>query len=134
MNPPSPYIATLLVAIGGGAGAALRYQVGRFFTALAGINAMFPWATFAINLIGSLCMGLLAGGLAKWGPGGETWRLLLGVGVLGGFTTFSAFSLEMTLLLERGQFAIAASYAALSIAGGVAGLFLGLALMRSVAA
>lgn len=134
MNLPSPYTATLLVALGGGAGAALRYQVGRFIGALAGINAAFPWATFTINLVGSLCMGLLAGGLAKWGPGGETWRLLIGVGILGGFTTFSAFSLEMALLMERGQIALAASYAALSVAGGIAGLFLGLALMRSMAA
>ena len=138
MNPPSPLYATLLVALGGGLGAALRFQAGRFIGALAGINAAFPWATFAINFAGSLAMGLLAGWLAKAGTGGaatggEAWRLLLGVGVLGGFTTFSAFSLEMALMIEKGLLALAAGYAVLSVAMGVVGLFTGLALMRSAA-
>lgn len=131
MTPPSPAIATLLVAIGGGLGAALRFQTGRLIGALAGVNAGFPWATFAINLTGSLAMGLLAGWLARSGPGGETWRLILGVGLLGGFTTFSAFSLEMALMIEKGLLGLAASYALLSVTLGIAGLFAGLALMRS---
>ena len=134
MNPPSPYFATLLVAIGGGAGAALRYHAGRWIGTIVGLSTAFPWATFAINLIGSFAMGLLAGWLLKFGSGDENWRLLLGVGVLGGFTTFSAFSLEMALLIERGELALAASYAGFSVIGGVAGLFLGLALMRSTTA
>lgn len=133
MNPPSPFYATLLVALGGGLGAALRFHAGRFVGALAGVNAAFPWATFAINFAGSLAMGLLAGWLVKFGTGGEAWRLLLGVGVLGGFTTFSAFSLEMALMIEKGLLGLAAGYALLSVAMGVIGLFTGLALMRSAA-
>ena len=133
MNPPSPAIATLLVAIGGGLGAALRFQTGRLVGLLAGNTTPFPWATFAINLTGSLAMGLLAGWLARSGSEGETWRLVLGVGVLGGFTTFSAFSLEMALMIEKGQIGLAAAYALLSVALGIAGLFAGLALMRSAA-
>ena len=64
---------------------------------------------------------------------GESWRLLLGVGLLGGFTTFSAFSLEIAVLWERGALALAATYAGVSLVAGVAGLFLGLALMRAAA-
>jgi CrcB protein len=78
-------------------------------------------------------MGLLAGWLARHGQGGETWRLLLGVGVLGGFTTFSAFSLEIALMIQRGAMTQAALYIALSLAGGVGGLFAGLALAKGIA-
>lgn len=133
MNAPSPLAATLLVATGGGLGAALRYHAGRVVGALAGLNAAFPWPTFAINVAGSLAMGLLAGWLARHGTGGEHWRLLLGVGVLGGFTTFSAFSLEIALLIERGAIALAALYAASSVVAGAAGLFAGLWIMRGAA-
>ena len=85
------------------------------------------------NVIGSLAMGLLVGWLARSGSGAENLRLLLGVGLLGGFTTFSAFSLEMALLIERGQLGLAAVYAGVSVVAGIAGLFLGLILMRSLA-
>lgn len=128
MNPPSFLAASLLVASGGAIGAWLRFATGRLIG-----PAAFPWSTLAVNIAGSLAMGLLAGWLARQGTGGEHWRLLLGVGVLGGFTTFSAFSLEMALLMERGTLALAAAYAASSLVGGVAGLFLGLALARSAA-
>jgi CrcB protein len=76
-------------------------------------------------------MGLLAGWLARHGTGGEQWRLLLGVGVLGGFTTFSAFSLELALLIQRGAPGTAFAYAAISVLAGLGGLFAGLALMRT---
>ena len=93
-------------------------------------TAPFPWSTLAVNVAGSLLMGLLAGWLARHGSGGETWRLLLGVGVLGGFTTFSAFSLELALMIERGSLVSAALYVAVSVLAGVAALFAGLAMMR----
>lgn len=128
--------ALLNVAVGGAFGAALRYQLGRAMTGWLGPAAMtaFPWATLAVNAIGSLLMGFLAGWLAlRGGAAGEQLRLLLGVGLLGGFTTFSAFSLELVLLIERGQLALAALHALLSVALGVCGLFAGLALMRAAA-
>ena len=132
----SPIAATLNVAIGGAFGAALRYQTGRALTGWLGPAAMtvFPWATLAVNALGSVLMGLLAGWHAARGQGaGEQLRLLLGVGLLGGYTTFSAFSLEMVLLIERGQLTIAAIYAFLSVALGITGLFAGLMLMRAAA-
>ena len=92
--------------------------------------AAFPWATLTVNVVGSLAMGLLAGWLARFASGGETWRLLIGVGLLGGFTTFSAFSLELMLLIERGQAATALTYAAVSVLAGLTALYLGLIVMR----
>ncbi|PZT85245.1 MAG: fluoride efflux transporter CrcB [Citromicrobium sp.] len=136
MSNISPLVATLHVAIGGGAGAALRYQTGRAMTQWLGapIVSAFPFATLAVNALGSLLMGLLAGWLVRDGNGSsEQMRLLLGVGLLGGFTTFSAFSLEMVLLIERGQYLFASLYALLSFALGLSGLMVGLALMRMTA-
>lgn len=134
MNAPSPLTASAMVFAGGGAGAVLRYQLGRGMTHWLGPNAMaaFPFATIAVNVAGSLAMGLLAGGLARHGGGseGETWRLLVGVGLLGGFTTFSAFSLELMLLIERGEPGTALGYAAVSVLAGLTGLYLGLIAMR----
>ena len=127
-GPPTFLFASLSVAAGGAVGAWLRFAVGRLIGASA-----FPYATLTVNVLGSLAMGLLAGWLARHGQGGEGWRLLLGVGLLGGFTTFSAFSLEIALLIERGAMAQAALYIALSLIGGVAGLFAGLALARGIA-
>ncbi len=132
----SPLAAMINVAVGGAFGAALRYQLGRSMTGWLGPAAMtvFPWATLAVNALGSLLMGFLAGFLAFRAPeGSEQLRLLLGVGLLGGFTTFSAFSLEMVLLIERGQLLFAVLYAFLSIALGITGLFAGLIVMRAVA-
>lgn len=136
MNPPTFLASSLLVALGGAAGAWLRYIVSRLWTQALGPVAAgaFPWATLSVNLAGSLAMGLLAGWLARHGSHGEGVRLLLGVGVLGGFTTFSAFSLEVVLLASRGAIGMAAIYAALSLAAGIGGLLLGLATMRGVAA
>lgn len=128
MPAPGFLHASLLVALGGGTGAWLRFAAGRVIP-----SAQFPFATLAVNLLGSLAMGLLAGLLVRHGQAEESWRLALGVGLLGGFTTFSAFSLELVQLAQRGQWANAALYAALSLAGGVAGLLAGLGLARTLA-
>ena len=133
MSTLSPLVATLHVALGGAAGAALRYQIGRAMTNWLGapIVTAFPFATLAVNALGSLLMGLLAGWLARHGgENSEQLRVLLGVGLLGGFTTFSAFSLEMVLMIERGQYLFASLYAILSFALGISGLMVGLAVMR----
>lgn len=132
MNSPSTLQASTLVALGGATGAVLRFHTGRLIGAATGPNSVFPWGTFSINVIGSLAMCMLAGWLARNGAN-EGWRLLIGVGVLGGFTTFSAFSLESALLIERGLIGPAALYAAGSVIAGIVGLFAGLAITRAVA-
>jgi CrcB protein len=135
MSPPSFASASLYVAAGGALGSWLRFLVGRAWTLAIGPIAAstFPWATLTVNVAGSFAMGMLAGWLARFGAHGEGWRLLLGVGVLGGFTTFSSFSLEFALLVERGTLGAAAVYVAASLAAGFAGLFAGLYAMRVLA-
>lgn len=132
MSALSPFMASVHVALGGAIGSVLRYQTGRAMTHWLGPQMVttFPWATLAVNALGSLLMGVLAGWLARHGQGGDQFRLLLGVGLLGGFTTFSAFSLELVLMMERGQYMFAALYLILSVALGVTGLIFGLAVMR----
>ncbi len=132
MSATPPMIATAYVALGGGTGAVLRYQTGRLMTHLLGTNAItaFPWATLACNALGSMAMGLLAGFLARHGSSGELWRLFIGIGLLGGFTTFSSFSMEMMLLIERGEPGLAATYAGVSLLAGLIGMYLGLIVMR----
>ena len=128
MAQPSFLASSLYVALGGGMGAWLRFAAGRLIP-----SAAYPFATLAVNIVGSFAMGLLVGWLTRQGQGGEGWRLLLGVGVLGGFTTFSAFSLEVVALAQRGATAAATLYVLLSLAGGVLGLIAGLAIMRTAA-
>jgi len=115
----------LLVAAGGAIGASLRHGAG-----LLGARhflANWPWATFSVNLLGGFAMGLVAGWLARRTNGAaEEVRLFLATGVLGGFTTFSAFSLETMNMLRSGETAKAAAYALLSVVLSVAALGLGL--------
>ena len=124
--------ALLLVMIGGAIGAGFRFHISS--VALRNLGPGFPWGTLLVNLIGGLLMGVLAGTLAK-GPTlqGEPLRLFLGVGVLGGFTTFSAFSLETANMLIRGDAIMAAVYTLASVVGAVLMLMVGLALTRSMA-
>ncbi|PZN93210.1 MAG: fluoride efflux transporter CrcB [Alphaproteobacteria bacterium] len=119
----------LLVAVGGGIGSMLRYLVGRW--ALVNFGANFPAGTWAVNIAGGLAMGLLVGWLARVDEGGEHLRLLLGVGVLGGFTTFSAFSLEVFAMINRGDIGLAAAYAVSSVAGSVLAVLTGIYVMRA---
>src|SRR5436190_18684604 len=123
----------LLVFAGGGAGAVARYLTG--VATLKAFGSSWPYGTLTVNVVGGLAMGLLAGILAlRGGADQERWRVLLGVGVLGGFTTFSAFSLETALMIERREWSSAAGYIAVSVALSVAALFAGLMLARRVLA
>ncbi len=120
----------VLVFLGGGLGAAARHGVNR--AALAWFGPGFPWGTMAVNVVGSLAMGLLIGALAA-APGGTSQglRLFLATGLLGGFTTFSAFSLDALTLWQRGQFALAAIYVAASVLVSLAAIATGLAASRA---
>jgi CrcB protein len=122
---------TLLVMLGGAVGAALRFHLGG--VTIRAFGPAFPWGTLIANISGGLLMGLLAGTLARVGSANEPWRLLLGVGLLGGYTTFSAFSLETFGMIERGQYAVAAAFVTASVAGAIAGLAGGVLILRAVA-
>lgn len=125
----SPMAAALYVALGGAAGSVTRYFMGRALVSAFG-EGSYPWAILGINTLGSLAMGLLFGWLASQNGGTETQRLLFAVGMLGGFTTFSAFSLEIVLMIQRGSPGMAAVFIAASVIAGVAALYLGLTLMK----
>lgn len=120
-----------LVALGGALGASLRYGVG--LAAARVMSGDWPWGTFVANVLGSLAMGVLFGWLTfKLGEGGEQARLLIGTGLLGGFTTFSAFSLEAANMMRAGDMGQAAGYILVSVIAGVAALFFGLLLAQKV--
>ena len=124
-------IKFLYVFAGGGLGAVARYLVGT--QTLRAFGPGWPYGTFTVNVVGGLCMGVLAGFLAhRGGVDQERWRVLLGVGVLGGFTTFSAFSLETALMIERRDYAEAFGYSLASVVLAVGALFAGLFLSRKV--
>lgn len=121
----------LLVFFGGGLGSMLRYFVnvlcGRFF------GTDFPFGIMIINITGSTIMGLVAGYLAFKGDAAQPWRIFVMTGVLGGYTTFSAFSLDAIVLYERGELGLATLYVVGSVALSILGLFAGLALVRHLA-
>ena len=118
----------LLVFVGGGLGASLRHFINVTLARYMGTG--FPWGTFVINITGSTVMGLIAGYLAFRGEASQPWRLFLMTGILGGYTTFSAYSLYAALLYERGELGLAALYVVGSVVLSIAGLFAGLALVR----
>ncbi|MFM6852911.1 MAG: fluoride efflux transporter CrcB [Sphingopyxis sp.] len=127
LSPPFSVMDTLTVMAGGAVGAALRLHMVRAIHLWAG--AGWPMGTLGVNIIGSMAMGLLSGFLLRTGAA-DAWRLLLGVGVLGGFTTFSAFSLDMMHMLQSGRWVDATAYAGASVIGSVAALAAGFALTR----
>lgn len=124
--------ALLLVIAGGGIGAGLRHGVN--LGAARWLGMEFPWGTLTVNVVGSFLIGVLAAWFAFRGDSYATQslRLFLTTGILGGFTTFSAFSLDAANMMERGQHALAAAYIGGSVALGLAGLFLGLWIARAM--
>jgi CrcB protein len=123
----NPY---LNVFIGSGLGGMLRYTANVWIPRALG--TAFPYHTLIVNIVGSLVMGLLAGYFALKSDPGQDWRLFLTTGIMGGFTTFSAFSLDTVVLYQRGEVALAAYYVLASVGVSLAALFAGLAIMRAV--
>jgi CrcB protein len=123
----------LFVFAGGGLGSIARYLTG--VVALRAFGPNWPYGTFAVNIVGGMLMGVLATTLAlRGGADQERWRVLLGVGFMGGFTTFSAFSLEVALMLERRDWLQALGYVFGSVTLAVTALFMGMLLARKVLA
>jgi fluoride exporter len=124
----TPY---LLIGLGGAIGAMLRFAM----VSLVGfLPNGFPFGTLLVNILGSVAMGVLVGALAKWTPEyQEQIRLFVAVGIFGGFTTFSSFSLDTIVLIERGELLLAATYIIGSALLAIAGLWAGLAAVRLLA-
>ena len=118
--------AIMLVGTGGALGAVARYGVGLWVKTASG----FPWATLSVNVGGALLMGLVMGWLGRPAGAGEPVRLFVAVGLLGGFTTFSAFSFELVTLLEKRELMAAAGYLSGSVLGGVAAFLVAYAMVR----
>ncbi|MCJ2095076.1 fluoride efflux transporter CrcB [Methylobacterium sp. J-072] len=124
-------VNTLIVILGAGLGGGVRHGINvAVARLLPGFG--FPLATLVINVLGSFLMGVLAEGFALRGAAGHPARLFLTTGILGGFTTFSTFSLDAISLYERGEPALAALYVGVSVAGGLLGLIAGMALIRAL--
>jgi fluoride exporter len=122
----------ILVMMGGGVGAGLRHLLNGAAPRMPDA-ATWPWSTFAANILGGLLMGALMGWLTHTGRGADhELRLLLGVGLLGGFTTFSAFSMEMVMMIQRGEVWQSAVYAALSVLLALGAVFAGLSISKGV--
>jgi len=121
----------LLVAAGGAVGSVARYMVG--VQALRLLGPAWPYGTLIVNVVGGFLMGLLASWLAHRGDAnGEHWRVLLGVGLMGGFTTFSAFTLETALMIEKRAYGEAFTYTAASVLLALAALFAGMMIARRI--
>ncbi len=120
----------LAVALGGAIGASLRYGISSLMAPRTPGDV--PWHTLAINIGGAFLLGLLMGVVMERETVSHTWRLLLGVGALGGFTTFSTFSFETLELMQEGAFATAAGYAFGSLVGGVLAAAAGVGIARTL--
>lgn len=120
----------ILVAIGGAIGSVARYLTGLLTLRLFGPN--FPWGTLAVNIIGSMAIGVFAELIARRFGASQDLRLFIITGILGGFTTFSAFSLDAAVLLERGALLSAVAYVAASMLVSLLAVFAGLALTRAL--
>ena len=118
----------VLICCGGAVGTGARYLLGGL--AVRWLGPEFPYGTLIINVTGSLIMGLVAAWFAFKGDASQHWRLFLTTGILGGYTTFSAFSLDAALLYERGEIGSAALYVLGSVILSIGGLFAGLYLVR----
>jgi fluoride exporter len=121
----------LMVAMGGAIGSSGRYMVGVLATRLFGIS--FPWGTMIVNILGSFVMGLLVALLAVRYSVSNEVRGFLAIGVLGGFTTFSSFALDIVYLYEKKQYLASAGYMSISVICSILALFSGMALVRSLA-
>mgnify|MGYP001421236211 CR=1 FL=1 len=119
--------AIIWVALGGALGAVGRYLVGLLLKTASG----FPWATMSVNILGSLLLGLVIGWLSRQNGGGEVLRLFLAVGILGGFTTFSAFSMDLFELLQKREMATTMLYLGGSLVGGLAAFIIGFTALRA---
>ena len=121
----------LMVALGGAIGSSARYLVGVLATRVFGIG--FPWGTMIVNIVGSFAMGVLVASLAiRYSVSNEV-RAFIAIGVLGGFTTFSSFALDVVYLYEKKQYFASAGYMSFSVICSILALFSGLALVRSLA-
>ncbi|AMS29015.1 MAG TPA: fluoride efflux transporter CrcB [Hyphomonadaceae bacterium] len=121
----------ILVFLGGGLGAVARWVFG--LASARWLGNAWPWGTLGVNILGSFAMGLVMASLLRGGAmqaGAENWRLFLATGILGGFTTFSAFSLESARMIETGQWGQAGLYGLTSVVVSIAALFAGMALGR----
>ncbi|WP_321502963.1 fluoride efflux transporter CrcB [Breoghania sp.] len=121
----------LIVALGGGIGAAGRHLVSLLMMRHFGTG--FPYGTLTVNVLGSFLMGLLIATLSRMDGSSQGLRLLIATGMLGGFTTFSSFSLDFATLWERGQMELAAGYAAITVIISIVALFAALWLVRALA-
>lgn len=121
----------LVVFVGGGLGAAIRHGVNR--ASLAHLGLTFPYGTLFVNVVGGLLMGVIAEHFLVKGGGSQEFRLFLTTGVLGGFTTFSAFSLDAAVMWQRSDYAALGAYVVASVALSIGALFLGMAAVRALA-
>jgi len=120
----------LIVALGGAVGASLRHLTS--LMTLRWFGPGFPWGTLTVNIVGSFVMGVFIELLARKFDSSQELRLLVATGIMGGFTTFSAFSLDVAVMWERGATLTAAGYVLASVALSILALFAGLALVRGL--